>query len=471
MSNVFVFGEKVGSDSLDFSYDREFVESINEKARCFEPSSDEVNELFLHFYIKIEELGYSYAKNDIDKVCFRRLSHGWGGHVAAALKNKVSVSFGMQFLLIMDTMIRSMIAVPVVFLGGLVFSAALFLLKKKTVKIDSGVAVVRSTSAYEKMKYLHEEGVKFLSDEFFFKKPNICGLGSMLPLREKIKSVFVVPLLALMEFYAVYKDSVRMFDKRYLGVVLLYSAKRIGHKCCFEFCLDWLIRNNDIGLYYTGNKEDRFAVLEERLCSKYSVKSVCIPHGVEYSIIMPAGLPGDVFYCTTDFSRKCLSELYGDNKKYVYDECVAVKMFKKCSTMGNSQRRVVFFSEPRDIGVNIKILKALLGFGVAPALKLHPLDSEDNYRGLGYEFEYIQEFDDAISNNICIARRSTILIEALYNNSLPVCVLVDSKDKGYVESIIPSLRGEGITHLYSFKEMQSLLLKLNVTAAAGSKNV
>jgi len=53
-----------------------------------------------------------------------------------------------------------------------------------------------------------------------------------------------------------------------------------------------------------------------------------------------------------------------------------------------------------------------------------------------------------------------VLLEAIYNHSIPIAVLVDNKDRAYFEFMFPALNDESIRKVCSFEELQSLLIRL-----------
>lgn len=125
---------------------------------------------------------------------------------------------------------------------------------------------------------------------------------------------------------------------------------------------------------------------------------------------------------------------------------------------------IIFFTEPREVNVNLDIVNGLLPKmkerGWTLYLKLHPGDNKSNYEGL--DVEYITDYDLSMTGNICISRKSTILIEAIYNNSLPVAIITNPKDQN-IFNTIPSLNAKEIVKAYSVEELFDVIKK-NLTA-------
>ena len=76
--------------------------------------------------------------------------------------------------------------------------------------------------------------------------------------------------------------------------------------------------------------------------------------------------------------------------------------------------------------------------------------------------DYITDYDLSMTGNICISRKSTILIEAIYNNSLPVAIITNPKDQN-IFNTIPSLNAKEIVKAYSVEELFDVIKK-NLTA-------
>mgnify|MGYP006981145305 CR=1 FL=1 len=320
------------------------------------------------------------------------------------------------------------------------------------------LAVVRAPASYQKMSFLQKKGVIFLADSLAFNDCEVSSLYTAVALFKKIQSLVYVPIYSLLDFLKIYRDVKKTIGFIWAGDALMYFSKRIIHKCNFEFYLQSLFKRGcGSEGYYTGNKEDRFALLEKRLCKRYGIQCVCIPHGLEYSYKMPGGLVGDDFYCTSNNAKNYLSKLYGEQTvNFHFDEKVAAKMFSR-EVKKNKERVIVFFPESREPEVNLKIMKFLVAEGFKLHVKLHVKDSVENYLPVLDRIEIIELFDEAISNNICLARKSTVLVEALYNNSIAISVLIDNRDKSYVNLMFPSLVDPKILRAETFLQLKKEL--------------
>ncbi len=233
----------------------------------------------------------------------------------------------------------------------------------------------------------------------------------------------------------------------------LYYSKRVVHTLMYSYMLDDYFCANEGSTFYTGNNLDRFAILEEQIAKKYNIKTVCIPHGVEYGFKLPHCFTCDVFYTTSVQAAKHLNALYNE-VKFTYNEKIASQMFVVPYKRNNQMKRrsIVFFTEPREVYVNIKIIDELLprlqNEKMQLSIKLHPKDLKSDYEKYKGRVIFIENFNDAVSKNICFARKSTTLIEAVYNESVAGAILINQKDTAVFKTL-PSLQDEKIKEFYS----------------------
>ncbi len=455
---------------LDFDsiYSEAFVESINQRADKVIWASDYINEIFMYFFLKIMEYASAFKSSGSEGLHVKGFGNSWSVYISAAKEVNLKVNRGAIFFYYFSNVVLLVYSFLVILGSSLVLPAWVLIRRKKMAQqACNNISVIRSPASYDKMKYLEEfDQVKFYFDDVF----QGCSAGQSMYSHgssyQRILALAVIPCMAIKDYYLILKDTVNLLGWGHAGFVLSYFSKRVAHKCVFSYFLNLILKNNKQVVYYTGNKEDRFAVLEKRLCKKYGVKSVCIPHGIEYAFRSPAGLVGDEFYCTTPFAQKYLSNLYGDDSKFIYDKDIARKMFSRGQPVTNIEQ-IVFFPESREPAINLSILKTLVESGFSIMVKLHVKDSPDNYKEFSTKFTYIDDFDLAISNKICLARKSTVLVEAIYNNSIPIAVLSDPKDRAYVEYMFPSLQDSQIKKVYAFNELVELLkgIKNNIASS------
>ena len=205
--------------------------------------------------------------------------------------------------------------------------------------------------------------------------------------------------------------------------------------------------------FYSGERESRYGILAMSLRNKNKISAIAIPHGMAYSYNFPLGIYGDKYYATTQEEADFLQKKYPE-KEIIFNENVLMKMFS--FNLNKKEKEVVFFTEPRRIEVNIKIITLILASLPTLRIKLHPADNKRNYIQFK-NLDYIEDFSDSISNNICIARKSTILIEALYNKSTPIAVLFDKQDKFDFENIFPALNSKGVNKVFTKQQLELIL--------------
>lgn len=319
---------------------------------------------------------------------------------------------------------------------------------------DKAFAILRSKAGTQKMRnfsFIHKEreDIKDKSSIYrlFGKRERllwVCKayINSFKSLRE-IKNAYA-PVLGKYFIYSI-KD---------------YYKERIVHTELFKILIDNYFSKRQGCDYYTANNLDRMSVIEEETAKNYNIKTYNIPHGIEYGFKFPKGFSCDVFYAYTQHSADYLNALYHTNK-YVYDQAVIEKMLKLDSTDSNHQQYVIFFTEPREIEVNIEIIKSLKQMmdkqGWTLYLKLHPTDKKSNYDFLGCP--YITDYTMALTGNICISRKSTILLEAIYNDSIPIAIITNDKDASIFKTF-PSLNSEKIIKRYNVEDLFNTIKEL-----------
>lgn len=262
--------------------------------------------------------------------------------------------------------------------------------------------------------------------------------------------------LAYKEFNRMVRFYEPLMGKHFRFSLMNFYKKRIVYAELYRLLLDNYFPHFEGCEFYTGNNLDRYSVIEDQEKEKFGIKSYCIPHGIEYGFKFPKGFSCDVFYVHSQYTADYMNKLY-DTNKYVYDESVIRRMFEYHYDKPHD-KMVIFFTEPREVNVNIDIVNELLPMlqkdGVKLYLKLHPGDNKANYEGI--DVEYITDYDLSMTGNICVSRKSTILIEAIYNHSLPVAIITNPKDQN-IFNTIPSLNAEQIIKTYSVEELYGVI--------------
>jgi len=276
---------------------------------------------------------------------------------------------------------------------------------------------------------------------------------AVLKVRDIFSLVSFMVVNVICDFKFIYQYSNKYFGSKLTPYIMNYFAKRIPHAVMYEFTLDKLLSIAPVEELYSGNNLDRFGLIEEKVCRKHAVKMINIPHGIEFGFLFPHCFAGDVFYALSNEGADYLNQAYKTNK-FVFSEDVTKRMLQRDFKKDDSF--YVFFTEPSEIEINRKIIEEIKKLSLVRDnkfyIKLHPRDTRENYIDLGIDF--IADFNAAITNNICIARKSTVLLEAIYNNSKAIAVLLNESDKfGFNQ--FPSLQDPRIRKVYNLEQLNS----------------
>lgn len=232
--------------------------------------------------------------------------------------------------------------------------------------------------------------------------------------------------LCINDYLQIKKIVKNEFMKPYVNIVLFWCIKRIPHTVIYLNTIECIISNYKLKTIYTGHTYDRFAIIEYTISQKYNKILVCLPHGIERTDKLPVGFVGDYFLCSSQNMSNTLNILY-NTKKYIFNETIIKKIYNINNSYHNENyklNKVVFFTQPLEVE---KIKKIILFISLYLKnerklyIKVHPREKKQDYNFDNIEF--IDDFNDAIFNNLCISFSSTILLEALYNDSVSLSVI------------------------------------------------
>lgn len=423
----------------------------NEQAQKFNNDLFCVNESFsslTQVYLAIE---YYIVKNAIDEVDFTEADDILKLYLYdIAKKNTLKYCGG-----VMKEKIRIGIVSWGYMLASCIYLAYLMAkipFSSESINVAEKFAVLRQKSAIQKFKAFYdiekeyEDPYSKTSVYRFFPRWKRIGwvLKSLRESRSTIKKIhkFYRPLLG--------NSSVFAFDNHY--------RKRIVHGHLYQHLMTDYLTHFKGCTYYTGSNLDRYSVIEWNIAKKLGIKTVCIPHGLEYGYKFPHGFSSDLFYANSEYAAKHLNALYGTTK-YVFDEKVTSKMFKLSSSQPH-EKMVVFFTEQQEYYVNQNILSTLepklKAQGINLYVKLHPGDTKAHYDGCDYN--YITDYAMSLTHNICISRKSTVLLEALYNDTTAIAIITTQKDKAVFETF-PSLNSDKIIKTYNVDDLFEEIIK------------
>lgn len=256
------------------------------------------------------------------------------------------------------------------------------------------------------------------------------------------------------------------------SLVRQFYGRRLVHTFLYENMVGEVFSDKGGSIFYTGNNLDRFGLIEENLCRELRLKLVVLPHGLEYGFKMPKGFTGDIFYTTSKLAAERLNALYGVDK-FIFDQKKFDLFFRnKPLTINEAAPRLIFFTEPREVEVNLRILDELLPLlqekGVELFLKLHPKDSHGTYAS--YDVSFIDDTKEALAHNVCFARKSTTLLEAVANGSSAAAIIVNPRDKAIFNTFI-SLQIREIEQCFSINSLRDwAMVELNAKKLETSRN-
>tara|TARA_R100001224_G_scaffold111329_1_gene91175 strand:- start:20589 stop:21788 length:1200 start_codon:yes stop_codon:yes gene_type:complete len=358
-----------------------------------------------------------------------------------------------------------LVAFPALFTITAIYSFILFIFPRKVdrhAKCEAKICVARTFATSSKLGFLEEESVRFFSENPFSKlnKSNIYNL----PFKHRLIAFFRSFSVFFKDFPKLSSEASNYLPLRDSFRAIKLYIPRFAHKVNFTSYFSELLDLYNPTAVITGNKEDRFALSEQTICKEKGIKLVCYPHGLEYAIQLPRGVVGDAFYCYSQATKKYYEEIYKSfDQTFIYSPEVVQKLLGRQVEKKNVERRVVFFPESRGKDINLMIVSLLLEKGLDVYLKLHPLDSADSYIELGLPSEkIIEDFNQAILGNVILARKSTVLLEAIYSGSLSCALLFNSEDNKAFHEQFPSLWDDRIKQVTDIDElMQWLSSKLD----------
>jgi len=445
-----------GSSHIDYSRiaTNQFVDSAGNAYRRYGVLTDYSNEIFInHFVRKLEWRALIQTEDRLIKAEQNDIIHLLWNEVVEETSSPRKKSSKSWSILAWLKLFLAYVACL-----GIVLSRKLKNLGSNNRSLYK-IAVVRSNATYSKLRSVEQSlSITLLSEDIVYQNSKLKSIFSVLSFGQCLNALCRAIVPTITEFGCLIRELETVFDSKVAAKLICSYSSRVVLKCTFEQLLMILLKANNVPQLVTGNKEDRFAMAEKRLCSKLGITLTCIPHGLEYAYCFPTGIAGDVFYCTSDRAKTVLSILY-PTVFFIYDEYLQRLMYRiteKSFIESEPINKVVFFTESRDIEVNRKIIDELTDMGLEFYVRLHPKDSESNY--LDKSIVFHDNYAEAICNSLCICRKSTVLLEALYNNSLPIAYLINSKDRYYVFKIFPSLNSVNIHKCLDKESLAQLIL-------------
>lgn len=455
MSIIVVSKKAIKFDSKEIPfedlYSKEFYSYSNKWAHLFNTDIFSVNELFSHLVQPFLALNFFVDKQDVDCINIQRANGKYKLFAFDIAQRKCIPVIGHVFIEEIAITAKSFFVrfLSFLYLNYLMISIPF---AKETIKPHSKFAVLRTKAAMQKFKAFADI-CKEIED--VTRKDSIYRLFSK---RKRIiwvwKSYFK-SFSSLRQIKSVYRP---LLGKHSIFFIDIFYQKRIVHALLYERLMREYMSHFKGCTFYTGNNLDRFSVIEENLAKEYGIKTVCYPHGLEYGYKFPKGFSCDVFYANSEFAAKELNRVYETNK-FTYDEEITKKMFE-LKGVPEHPKHVVFFTEQQEYHVNKAILTELQPLlekdGIEVFVKLHPGDTKDHYTDCN--FKYITDYGESLTGNICVSRKSTVLLEAIYNNSTAIAIITTQKDKSVFDTF-PSLQSERIIKTYNVQDLYKDIIK------------
>lgn len=444
----------------DLAYAKpDFVKVLND--HCLNVNSDYCNEIFIYFYIKMFE--YTRILKEYSNSSSHFLVLSFDAFIFFIARYKLGVTtilercwFGLIFFFVIVLVFVGFIPVAF-FVFAKTISSRRRSLERRDVLGVNAFYLIRSEAALNKLERLisSTDGASVLVDDFSFKNDKGLSIYSPLGWPSGVNVVASLCCYIVRDFYAVIRDSYIMLGIFGIPVCLVYYLVRIPQKALYESCLLQIIRSSSPNtVFYTGDKEDRFAMVQTRLASLFGLDLYCVPHGLEYGFKFPRGLSGSVFYCNSLAASIYLNDLYCENK-FIFSQDIKNSMFNQGG--GPSLNRVCFYTEPRDRDVNFKILDVLTVLDIPIYIKFHPLDNPDLYFQKYPDLNVLLSLEEALRSSVCLGRKSTVLLEAAHQGRKSIAVLISPKDRVYLETVFPALSADEIFKVYNLEDLGSLI--------------
>lgn len=316
-------------------------------------------------------------------------------------------------------------------------------------------ALIHSRSSFRNIYKIRNELVFYYDDINLKSKPckNAISFYSIISTSDYILILLSSVVEVHKKIMGIYQDSFSFLGYRVMIDYLKFFSKRIGHFLLINKAYQNIFKKHQTSDFYSGEKESRYGILAMKYSNNYKNKAIAIPHGLAYSYNYPLGIFGNEYFTTSEYEKLFLSDQH-KNIQFHFDNptanCIYSYNLKKKTSLD-----IVYFTEPRRPEVNHFIIEKLRN-EIKLCVKIHPLEEVKNY--IKYDnVSIIDDFETAINSNICIARKSTILLEALYNNSISVAIITDLQDKFDYENLFPSLIDTQIQKAYNINDLLKTL--------------
>ena len=313
------------------------------------------------------------------------------------------------------------------FFSAVVSGVLLFvnLLYEQKIDYNKKTAIARVDREKNKIANVYE-GIQFIGDDIKNKDFSMYRVGAR---KKRLLFIFNRYLKDCVKDYKRVEEILNYEQLSPFSVAIMrWCVKRIPHTVVYKNSVENIMHNYNLASIYIGATHERFALIAEDVSRKNKIRLICIPHGIEGTKKLPREYVGNKFYCSSSEIASKLNMLY-DTKKFIFDSEITTQMYRIKGTdedvSGNREKRVIFFTQPiyveQSKQIIVKIANHFKKKGQMLYIKVHPLEKSSEYSIENTEI--ISDFNDAIVGNICISALSTILVEAIYNNSKPISII------------------------------------------------
>ncbi|MDK9759050.1 hypothetical protein KIV40_27820, partial [Vibrio sp. D173a] len=301
--------------------------------------SDYSNEIFINYYIRQKEWEYLIKEDDIlVKSKGNSISHFLWNDLVERKNNPPQKSSSLIFLF---PWAKLFLACLVCF--TLVTLRKLFNFKRRKATAKS-IAIVRSKASHSKLSLINEqESILLLSEDIVYRNRKLQSMFSYFSFGQCLIAMFKSIGSAFRDFSFLIREVDSIFGSRVTARIISNYSFRVALKSIYEQLLFCFLKSGLVSDLVTGNKEDRFAMVEKRLCAKFGVCLTCIPHGLEYTYKFPSGIAGNVFYCTSEKSKEVLSKIY-PTILFVHDEHLQKSLYQLSEPGKYNKEEIVFFT-------------------------------------------------------------------------------------------------------------------------------
>lgn len=427
------------------------IEYANENADLYYRKTCLVNELYDAYVLPYYNISEFIKRKNIEVIDINEANGNLIGLISSCAKNGLVKIIG-------NPQIKKRIKTNCTKIGAFFYLLIHQIGQPTKYKKEESESIVFIRSKAAKLKFSKFENI----DKLYENTPGVGNIYRQLTLFKRVKLLLKAIKLSK-QYENELKNTLTAYGlEKCIPVALFYYAKRMLHTGFYYLVENEIISNSTYKVLYTGNNLDRFAINEENVAKKNNLELRVIPHGIEYGYRFPKEFIGDIFYTCSENAANCLNQLYKTNK-YRYSEEISRRMFD-LELSPQKPVQVIYYSEPREYMVNIEIVKKLIPIltdhNIPLFIKLHPADVLENYKCLfDMGVQEIKEFNSAICGNICISRKSTTLLEAVYNKSKAIAILINDKDRCIFHSF-PSLQDKQIISVEQVDEAASIIIDL-----------